>query len=128
MQWFKSNPNQPSLSNMKTDKQNQRSLLRVQAALLLPLALLLTGSQSSLADTTTSAWSGATSTDWSTPGNWASGAPSATISALFNSSFANQPTLTLGQSCQGIWLNTGAGQDVTINSASPLILSNKRGN
>lgn len=69
------------------------------------------------ADTTTSAWSGGT-TVWGTAGNWAGGLPSTTVSALFNAIFSNQPTLGAAGTTQGIWLATGVGQDVTINSGS----------
>ncbi|MEI6646058.1 MAG: autotransporter-associated beta strand repeat-containing protein [bacterium] len=71
-----------------------------------------------LADTATTAWSGCTSTNWSTAANWGSGLPSATISALFNSTFANQPQLTANATAQGIYLANGVGQDVTITGTS----------
>ncbi len=109
---------------MKTKKQAQQLFSRFLAATLLPLALFLLTDSVAQADTTTSAWSGSSSTAWSTPGNWGGGVPSPTISALFNTSFANQPTLTATQTCQGLWLATGAAQDVTINAASAQVLTN----
>jgi autotransporter-associated beta strand protein len=74
------------------------------------------------ADTTISAWNGGTTT-WNTVGNWGGGVPSATISALFDSTFANQPTLGAAQTSQGLWLASGVGQDVTINSATARTLT-----
>ena len=109
---------------MKTKQQTHQLIPRFLAATLLPLALFLLDESAVRADTTTSAWSGSSSTAWSTPSNWGGGVPSSTISALFNASFANQPTLTATQTCQGIWLATGAAQDVTINAASAQVLTN----
>ncbi len=75
------------------------------------------------ADTATTAWNGGT-TVWGLNTNWAGNQlPDATHSALFNSSFSNQPTLGAGQTTEGIWLAAGVGQDVTINSASAQILT-----
>jgi autotransporter-associated beta strand protein len=109
---------------MNTKKNVRLVISRFLAATLLPMGLFQFGESFVQADTTTSAWSGTTSTDWSVAGNWGSGVPSATISALFNSSFSRQPTLTAISTCQGIWLNNGTAQDVTINAASPQVLTN----
>ena len=49
--------------------------------------------------------------------------PSATISAKFDGTFTNQPTLTAASTAQGIWLATGDAQDVTINAASAQTLN-----
>ena len=65
------------------------------------------------ADSATTAWNGG-SVNWSTAGNWGSGVPTTTNSALFNSSFGNQPQLTVSANAQGLWLASGVGQDVTI--------------
>ena len=85
-------------------------------------ALLLLAAWPQASAQTTSAWNGGT-TDWGTAGNWGSGLTSNTTSALFNSTFSNQPTLTSNQTAQGLWLATGVGQDVTINSASAQTLT-----
>jgi autotransporter-associated beta strand protein len=64
-------------------------------------------------------WTGSSSTDWSTPGNWdtsINGIPSTNTSALFNSSFNNQPRLTMGATAQALCLVDGVGQDVIINA------------
>lgn len=77
-------------------------------------ALLATGA--GLADTTASAWNGASSIVWATAGNWGSGVPSSANSALFNGAFANHPQLSGNATAQGIHLTSGVGQDVTITS------------
>jgi len=76
---------------------------------------LLLMSTAAFADTSTTAWNGSLSSTWGTAGNWAgSVVPSATVSALFNSTFSNQPQLASNVTTQGIWLASGVGQDVTI--------------
>ena len=67
---------------------------------------------------TTSAWTGTSNSTWGTAGNWAGGVPSSTVSALFNGTFSNQPTLLATGTSQGVWLATGVGQDVTIDAAT----------
>ena len=89
------------------------------AALLILLAI----HQSAQAQTT-SAWTGTSNSTWGTAGNWAGGVlPTTTVSALFNGTFSNQPTLGAAQTAQGIWLATGVGQDVTIDSATAQLLT-----
>ncbi len=95
-------------------------ILRLLAALA--VAGLVAG-QSAHADTATTAWSGSTDTNWSTGTNWASGVPTTTTSALFDGTFSNQPTLTANATSQGIWLASGVGQDVTIDSATAQTLT-----
>jgi autotransporter-associated beta strand protein len=86
-------------------RNNQRAFVTALGVLIVaPMAF---------ADTTTTAWNGGT-VNWATAANWASGSPSATISALFNSTFANQPQLTATATAQGLYLANGVGQDVTI--------------
>jgi len=97
---------------MNTKKCHRSPIIRSTSAAL-SLLLLIAGS-SARAQTTT-AWQGDTSTTWGTNTNWAGDVlPSATVSALFNSTFSNQPQLTANQQTQGIWFATGVGQDVTI--------------
>ena len=62
------------------------------------------------ADTAETTWSGGTSTTWTDSSNWSSGTPSATLSAVFNAPFTNQPTTTGATTVQGIWVtDLGAG-------------------
>lgn len=91
------------------------SLHHIKIAIVAGVLIGLTG-RAARADTVTSAWSGATSTTWSTAGNWAGGVPSTTVGALFNSTFTNQPNLTANQTTLGLWVANGVGQDVTVNS------------
>ena len=60
------------------------------------------------ADTAESTWAGSSSGSWTDPTNWGSGVPSAAVSAEFNSTFTNQPTLSANATVQGIWV-TGSG-------------------
>jgi autotransporter-associated beta strand protein len=85
-------------------------------------SLVLLGTPAAFAQNTT-AWTGNSSSTWSTAGNWGGGVPSASISALFNGTFTNQPTLGAAQTTQGIWLASSVGQDVTINSATAQVLT-----
>ena len=69
-----------------------------------------------LADTLTTAWTGATPS-WTLNTNWASNQlPDSTHSALFNSTFSNPPQLTANATAQGLYLTGAAGQDVTVTS------------
>ncbi len=78
----------------------------------------LFGGRSAQADTTETVWNPATN-NFNTPINWSNGLPSATNSAVFNSTFSLQPTLSAtGTIAQGIWAATGLGQDVTISATS----------
>ncbi len=95
----------------------------------LSVCLLLAGPMTHAADTTTTAWSGTTSTTWATNTNWAGSLlPSATVSAKFDSTFANQPQLTSNVTTQGIWLATGVGQDVVIGKDGSARTINITGN
>lgn len=88
------------------------SATRLSFPLAAAIAALL-AAPATLADSATSAWTGG-STDWSIGGNWASGAPSASISALFNGTFGNSPQLTANVTAQGLELASGVGQDVIL--------------
>ena len=94
--------------------------------LLLGLAAAGISSPAPAADTTTSAWNGGT-TVWGTSGNWDGGLPSATVSALFNGTFTNQPQLGATGTAQGIWLATGDAQDVTITGTGATRILNITG-
>ena len=83
--------------------------------LLLVPAVLAGADAAPPADSATSAWNGG-SNNWSAAGNWAGGAPSATIGALFNGIFGSQPQLSGNAAAQGIHLSNGVSQDVTITS------------
>ena len=68
-------------------------------------------------DSARTAWNGGASTDWATAGNWdVNILPSATVSALFNSTFSNLPQLAGNATTQGIWLASGVGQDVAVTA------------
>ena len=98
---------------MKTKTFNRSPFIRSSFAAL-SLSLLAAGT-SARAQTTT-AWNNA-GTDWATGANWVGGAPSTTVSALFNSSFTNQPQLGTGTTtAQGLWVANGVAQDVTIST------------
>ena len=62
-------------------------------------------------------WTGATSADWNTNGNWTGGTPSSGDNALFNGTFTNQPTLNNNKSAGGIWMTGSIGQNVTISDS-----------
>jgi sialate O-acetylesterase len=69
-------------------------------------------------DTETTAWNGATS-DWNLNSNWeANQLPDSTHSALFDSTFVKHPQLTGSGTAQGLYLTSGATQDVTITGDS----------
>jgi len=111
---------------MKTKVSHRRSPSRNSVYAL--CLLLLLARPTAHADTATTAWSGSTSSTWSTAGNWASGVPSASNSALFNSTFSNQPQLTSNVTSQGIWLASGVGQDVRIGKDTSARTINITGN
>ena len=76
---------------------------------------LFLAAPTAFSDTLTSAWIGTTA-NWNLNANWAtSQLPDSTHSASFNSTFSNQPQTT-GATTQGIYLTSGAGQDVSITS------------
>ena len=100
-----------------------KRLLNLSPLAAIALAALF-ATHSVSADTTTSEWTGFTSGTWSTITNWTPNTiPSTTVSALFDSSFSNQPQLGASQNTQGIWLKTGLGQDVTISATSSRTLT-----
>ena len=92
------------------------SAARLSLPLASAIAALLAAATAFATDTATTAWSGTTA-DWNTGTNWAGGAPSTTLSALFNAAFTNQLQLSANGTAQGIWV-TGAsaynGGTVTI--------------
>lgn len=67
-------------------------------------------------------WTGSTSTQWSTNGNWTGNAPSAGDNAVFNSTFTNQPNVTGSTSIGGIWFTGSIGQNTTISGSGTLTL------
>ena len=75
------------------------------------------------ADTPMSSWTPTTAV-WSNTVNWSAGVPnSGALGAVFDSTFSIQPdiaTLPWSYLVGGIWLKSGVGQDVTINSSTPL--------
>jgi len=96
--------------------------LRKNLSLALPVLGLFGVGATGYAQTTSS-WTGSSNSTWSTAGNWGGGLPSSTVSALFDGTFTNQPNLTTGNTTQGIWLTSGASQDVTIGASSAQTLA-----
>ena len=68
-------------------------------------------------------WTGATTADWNTSGNWDTAIPSAGDNAVFDGTFTNQPTLNNNKSAGGLWMTGSVGQNVTISDSGALILS-----
>lgn len=69
-------------------------------------------------------WTGATSTNWGTNGNWTGGQPSPGDNAVFNSTFSNQPNLASNQTAGGIWMTGSIGQNVTISGSTLTLQGN----
>jgi fibronectin-binding autotransporter adhesin len=69
-------------------------------------------------------WTGATSTTWSTNGNWTGNAPAASDNAEFNGTFSNQPNLTGNVTVGGLWVTGSIGQNVTISGGSNILTLN----
>ncbi len=84
--------------------------------------LALLGSCPRPAVATDRIWTGASSINWNTAGNWNTGIPSAGDNAVFNSTFTNQPNLSVNKTVGGIWMTGSIGQNVTISGASTLTL------
>ena len=62
-------------------------------------------------------WTGATNGDWGTSGNWTlGGKPNPNDTAVFNSTFTNQPILGSSDTTGQIWMTGNIGQNVTISS------------
>jgi autotransporter-associated beta strand repeat len=107
---------------IQINKKFARSAATVAAA-----AAMLAGIHNAgAADTPVSSWSGSAGSDWNDAANWSDGAPSAAMGAVFDSSFANMPSLpaagTAGVTANGVWFKNGVGGDVEINSAGPVRL------
>ena len=69
-------------------------------------------------------WTGATNIIWSTSTNWSpAGPPGAADTALFNSAFSNQPTVTTPTTVGTLWMTTGVAQNVVITGSVPLFIS-----
>src|SRR5436190_15406699 len=98
-----------------------RTKIRNGLAICLALAVLTLGQSPHATD---KSWTGATSTTFSTSGNWSpSGAPVSTDNAVFNTTFSNQPNLTASRTIGGLWMATGVGQNVTISLSAGTALS-----
>jgi autotransporter-associated beta strand protein len=91
----------------------RKSLLPLAPVALLGVATL-THAQST--------WNGS-GTDWNTASNWDGGLPGASAIAVFNTSFANQPSLSAPISVGAVWATNGLGQDVIIGGGSLLTLA-----
>ena len=67
-------------------------------------------------------WEGAIDTNWGTTGNWRGGRPGNGDNAVFNTPFANQPTLNANAQVDGLWMTNGVAQNVTLNGSGTLSL------
>jgi fibronectin-binding autotransporter adhesin len=70
-------------------------------------------------------WNGSRDTVWGTKQNWSTNnVPTSTDNALFNTAFANQPSLgSTAATVGGLWMATGVGQNVTIGGTATLTLA-----
>lgn len=85
--------------------------------------LLLSLLPLSAALATDNPWTGATSTDWGNNGNWTGGKPGGGDSAVFNSTFSNQPIVGNGQTVGAVHMTGSIGQNVTISGAGQLTIN-----
>ena len=78
-------------------------------------------------------WTGATSTTWSTPGNWTGGVPGNTATATFNSNTANDPNLTAAAQAGQLLFQSGSdaevftGSNLTLNGVGGVGIDNQSG-
>ncbi|MFA4943070.1 MAG: autotransporter-associated beta strand repeat-containing protein [Lentisphaeria bacterium] len=90
---------------------------RIAAALTASAAVSFLGLTAPSASAADVIWTGGTGTDWADLLNWNSGAgpvPASGDVAEFNTTFTNQPALSANTNNVGLWLATGAGQNVTV--------------
>jgi hypothetical protein len=73
----------------------------------------LTFSMSSVPTTT---WTGATSTNWATAGNWSSGVPTSNINAVIPSGTLNSPTISSTANVYGLTINSGASLSISASN------------
>jgi fibronectin-binding autotransporter adhesin len=94
----------------------------VVLGLLSLLALLASAPAIFAADVS---WNGSHDTVWGTKQNWSTNnVPTSTDNALFNTAFANQPSLgSTAATVGGLWMATGVGQNVTIGGTAALTLA-----
>ncbi|MFL6528823.1 MAG: hypothetical protein ACJ8IQ_12065, partial [Chthoniobacterales bacterium] len=64
-------------------------------------------------------WTGGTSTDFNTGSNWVGGsAPGSPDNAVFSTTFALQPTLSVAKGIDGVWMTGNSGQNVVISGSA----------
>ncbi len=91
------------------------------ATILIALMLLL-APKASASDIE---WKGTTNTVWATGTNWTgSSKPGTADSALFDTSFSNQPNLTGSEALGGLWITTGVAQNVTLSASTGTLTLN----
>lgn len=73
----------------------------------------LTFSMSSVPTTT---WTGATSNNWATAGNWSSGVPTSNLSAVIPSGTLNSPAISSTANVYGLTINSGASLSVSASN------------
>ena len=93
---------------------------RLQIGLIFLLFLL--GSVATQAQTTN--WTGATNSNWNTPGNWDNGVPTPTLNAVISSTATNQPILSTTATAKSVEVRTGAS--LSINSAGSLTINGSK--
>ena len=105
---------------MRTSKSPQLQAVFIGWTLTVSLILVLLGALPVSAQITT--WSGSTSNNWNTAGNWTSGVPTASTTAVFYSSGTNLD-ITLGgstRSALGLLYNSSADSNVAISGSTQL--------
>lgn len=84
-------------------------------------------------DTAAQTWTGATSTTWSTAGNWSGGVPGAASTATFTNSTFRDPNLTAATTIGRLLFETGTdaetftGSNLTLNGVSGVGIDNQSG-
>lgn len=61
----------------------------------------------------TTNWTGTSSTDWNTPGNWDNGVPTATLDVVISSTAIVQPTISTTATAKSVVINAGASLSIT---------------
>ena len=67
-------------------------------------------------------WDGSASTTWTDNANWSGATPGLSDTAIFDSTFSNQPNVSGTNALGGIWMTNGVGQNVTIGGSGTLSL------
>lgn len=85
---------------------------------ILQFCMLACSTLTSLAQTS---WTGATSTSWSTAGNWTAGVPTSTIDAIIgdaNFTGPNQPTISVSAKCKSLTIGGAVATLLTVKKST----------